>query len=158
MNTREALPIGSDTRPPIIYRGDFSQWKSRFLDFVAKHPIGPQILESLQNGPIKYQYLVPAVPDGNPPVVGGYKDKDAKSYTTEEADRVKSDVLSKSYLIQSLPNDIYASIDCHDTGKSMWEEICRLMQGKRIFSPNLPRSKAEKVKCLKKRISDSVTW
>ena len=47
----------------------------------------------------------------------------------EEADRVRGDVLSRSFLIQSLPNDIYASIDCHETGKSMWEEICRLMQG-----------------------------
>ena len=73
--------------------------------------------------------MVPAVPDGNPPVVGGYKDKDPKSYTIKEADRVKGDVLSKSYLIQSLPNDIYASIDYHDIGKFMWEEICRLMQG-----------------------------
>ncbi|KAJ9545297.1 hypothetical protein OSB04_025004 [Centaurea solstitialis] len=108
MNTRDALAIGSDTRPPVLFRGDFSQWKSRFLDFVEKQPLGKDILESLKNGPVKFYMTIPDVPDGNLPV---------------------GDQLSKSYLIQSLPNDIYANIDCNDTGKAMWDEICSLMHG-----------------------------
>ena len=78
---------------------------------------------------MKFYTTIPAVPDGNPPIEGGIVEKEPKNYSPEEADRVKGDVLSKSYLIQSLPNDIYARIDCHETGKSMWEEICRLMHG-----------------------------
>ncbi|KAJ9542492.1 hypothetical protein OSB04_028998 [Centaurea solstitialis] len=97
MNTRDALAIGSDTRPPVLFRGDFSQWKSRFLDFVAKQPLHKQIMESLKNGPVKYYTEIPAVPDGNPPI--------------------------------SLPNEIYANIDCNDTGKAMWDEITSLMHG-----------------------------
>ena len=96
MNTRQTLAIGSDTRPPIFYRGDFSQWKSQFLDFIAKNHIGPQILESLQNGPITIYTTIPAVPDDNPLTEGGIFDKDPKNYTPEEADRVRGDVLSKS--------------------------------------------------------------
>ncbi|KAJ9565142.1 hypothetical protein OSB04_001108, partial [Centaurea solstitialis] len=129
MNTRDALAIGSDTRPPVLFRGDFSQWKSRFLDFVEKQPLGKDILESLKNGPVKFYMTIPDVPDGNPPVVGGVVEKDATKLTPEEANRLKGDQLSKSYLIQSLPNDIYANIDCNDTGKAMWDEICSLMHG-----------------------------
>ncbi|KAJ9562108.1 hypothetical protein OSB04_007268 [Centaurea solstitialis] len=129
MNTRDALAIGSDTRPPVLFRGDFPQWKSRFLDFVEKQPLGKDILESLKNGPVKFYMTIPDVPDGNPPVVGGVVEKDATNLTPEEANRLKGDQLSKSYLIQSLPNDIYANIDCNDTGKAMWDEICSLMHG-----------------------------
>ncbi|KAJ9546449.1 hypothetical protein OSB04_018992 [Centaurea solstitialis] len=129
MNTRDALAIGSDTRPPVLFRGDFSQWKSRFLDFVEKQPLGKDILESLKNGPVKFYMTILDVPDGNPPVVGGVVEKDATKLTPEEANRLKGDQLSKSYLIQSLPNDIYANIDCNDTGKAMWDEICSLMHG-----------------------------
>ena len=31
--------------------------------------------------------------------------------------------------MQSLPNEIYANIYCHETGKSMWDEICHQMHG-----------------------------
>ncbi|KAJ9551856.1 hypothetical protein OSB04_015901 [Centaurea solstitialis] len=129
MNTRDALAIGSDTRPPVLFRGDFSQWKSRFLDFVEKQPLGKDILESPKNGPVKFYMTIPDVPDGNPPVVGGVVEKDGTNLTPEEANRLKGDQLSKSYLIQSLPNEIYANIDCNDTGKAMWDEICSLMHG-----------------------------
>ncbi|KAJ9566813.1 hypothetical protein OSB04_002779 [Centaurea solstitialis] len=129
MNTRDALAIGSDTRPPVLFRGDFSQWKSRFLDFVAKQPLHKQIMESLNNGPVKYYTEIPAVPDGNPPIVGGIVEKDETNFTPEEANRVRGDILAKSYLIQSLPNEIYANIDCNDTGKAMWDEITSLMHG-----------------------------
>ncbi|KAJ9545582.1 hypothetical protein OSB04_025289 [Centaurea solstitialis] len=129
MNTRDALAIGSDTRPPVLFRGDFSQWKSRFLDFVAKQPLHKQIIESLKNGPVKYYTEIPAVPDGNPPIVGGRVEKDDTNFTPEEANRVRGDILAKSYLIQSLPNEIYANIDCNDTGKAMWDEIRSLMHG-----------------------------
>ncbi|KAJ9547551.1 hypothetical protein OSB04_020094 [Centaurea solstitialis] len=129
MNTRDALAIGSDTRPPVLFRGDFSQWKSRFLDFVAKQPLHKQIMESLKNGPVKYYTEIPAVPDGNPPIVGGRVEKDDTNFTPEEANRVRGDILAKSYLIQSLPNEIYANIDCNDTGKALWDEIRSLMHG-----------------------------
>ncbi|KAJ9538357.1 hypothetical protein OSB04_031090 [Centaurea solstitialis] len=129
MNTRDALAIGSDTRPPVLVHGDFSQWKSRFLDFVAKQPLHKQIMESLRNGPVKYYTEIPAVPDGNPPIVGGRVEKDDTNFTPEEANRVRGDILAKSYLIQSLPNEIYANIDCNDTGKAMWDEIRSLMHG-----------------------------
>ncbi|KAJ9560873.1 hypothetical protein OSB04_006033 [Centaurea solstitialis] len=129
MNTRDALAIGSDTRPPVLFRGDFSQWKSRFLDFVAKQPLHKQIMESLRNGPVKYYTEIPAVPNGNPPIVGGIVEKDETNFTPEEANRVRGDILAKSYLIQSLPNEIYANIDCNDTGKAMWDEIISLMHG-----------------------------
>ncbi|KAJ9538273.1 hypothetical protein OSB04_031006 [Centaurea solstitialis] len=129
MNTRDALAIGSDTCPPVLFRGDFSQWKSRFLDFVAKQPLHKQIMESLKNGPVKYYTEIPAVPDGNPPIVGGIVEKDETNFTPEEANRVRGDNLAKSYLIQSLPNEIYANIDCNDTGKAMWDEIISLMHG-----------------------------
>ncbi|KAJ9547372.1 hypothetical protein OSB04_019915 [Centaurea solstitialis] len=94
-----------------------------FHNFVAKQPLGKQIMESLRNGPVKYYTEIPAVPDGNPPIVGGIVEKDETNFTPEEANRVRGDILAKSSLIQSLPNEIYANIDCNDTEKAMWDEI-----------------------------------
>ncbi|KAJ9538374.1 hypothetical protein OSB04_031107 [Centaurea solstitialis] len=69
-------------------------------------------MESLKNGPVKR-----------------YSGKDETNFTPEEANRVRGDILAKSYLIQSLPNEIYANIDCNNTGKAMWDEIISLMHG-----------------------------
>ncbi|KAJ9544276.1 hypothetical protein OSB04_023983 [Centaurea solstitialis] len=101
----------------------------RYFRISCPDNLGKQIVESLKNGPVKYYTEIPAVPDGNPPIIGGIVEKDESNFTPEEANRVIGDILAKSYLIQSLSNEIYANIDCNDIGKAMWDEIISLMHG-----------------------------
>ena len=62
--SREALEIGSDSKPPILFRGDYSQWKARFLNFIDRQELGEEILQSRKEGPAEYYVTIPAVPDG----------------------------------------------------------------------------------------------
>ncbi|KAJ9542389.1 hypothetical protein OSB04_028895 [Centaurea solstitialis] len=48
MTTREALAIGSDTKPPVLFRGDYNMWRDRFLDFIDRQDLGEYIRLSLR--------------------------------------------------------------------------------------------------------------
>lgn len=47
----EALSIGSDNRPLILFDGELPQWKERFLDFIDQQDLGVEIHDSLTNSP-----------------------------------------------------------------------------------------------------------
>ncbi|KAJ9542388.1 hypothetical protein OSB04_028894 [Centaurea solstitialis] len=50
--------------------------------------------------------------------------------TVEEKNRHKADKLAKSFMLLGLPNDIYFTIDSHNsTGKEMWDQIEKQMLG-----------------------------
>ena len=51
MMNHDALAIGSDTKPPILFPGEYSQWKDRFLDFVERNDYADEIMDSIFNGP-----------------------------------------------------------------------------------------------------------
>ena len=50
MASREALALGSDTRPPVFYRGSYGLWKKRFMDYVECQPNGHLLKDSILNG------------------------------------------------------------------------------------------------------------
>ncbi|KAJ9545590.1 hypothetical protein OSB04_025297 [Centaurea solstitialis] len=58
-------------------------------------------MESLRYGPMKYYTEIPAVPDGNPPIVGGRVEKDDTNFTPEEANRVREPL---QVLTEALPD------------------------------------------------------
>ncbi|KAJ9543687.1 hypothetical protein OSB04_023394 [Centaurea solstitialis] len=68
MTTREALAIGSDTMPPVLFRGDYNMWRDRFLDFIYRQDLGEYIRLSLKEGPKVFTEEKPAQPDSDPPV------------------------------------------------------------------------------------------
>ncbi|KAI3678149.1 hypothetical protein L6452_37430 [Arctium lappa] len=65
MTSREALVIGTDTRPPVLFKGEYEQWKDRFLNFVDKHELGDFLRKSIEEGvmkPVLTTRLVGTVP------------------------------------------------------------------------------------------------
>ena len=66
--SREALAIGLDTKSPILFRGDYSQWKDRFLDFIERQELGDEMLDSIMNGPAEFFAITPRKPDNDPPI------------------------------------------------------------------------------------------
>ncbi|KAJ9561790.1 hypothetical protein OSB04_006950 [Centaurea solstitialis] len=130
MTTREALAIGSDTKPPVLFRGDYNMWRDRFLDFIDKQDFGEYIRLSLKEGPKVFTEEKPAQPDSDPPVAAHTVIKKFEDMTVKEKNRHKADKLAKSFMLLGLPNDIYFTIDSHNsTGKEMWDQIEKQMLG-----------------------------
>ncbi|KAJ9557314.1 hypothetical protein OSB04_011928 [Centaurea solstitialis] len=130
MTTREALAIGSDTKPPVLFRGDYNMWRDRFLDFIDRQDLGEYIRLSLKEGPKVFTEEKPAQPDSDPPVAAHTVIKKFEDMTVQEKNRHKVDKLAKSFMLLGLPNDIYFTIDSHNsTGKEMWDQIEKQMLG-----------------------------
>ncbi|KAJ9560649.1 hypothetical protein OSB04_005809 [Centaurea solstitialis] len=128
MTTREALAIGSDTKPPVLFRGDYNMWRDRFLDFIDRQDLGEYIRLSLKEGPKVFTEEKPAQPDSDPPVAAHTVIKKFEDMTVQEKNRHKADKLAKSFMLLGLPNDIYFTIDSHNsTGKEMWDQIEKQM-------------------------------
>ncbi|KAJ9567658.1 hypothetical protein OSB04_003624 [Centaurea solstitialis] len=116
MTTREALAIGSDTKPPVLFRGDYNMWRDRFLDFIDRQDLGEYIRLSLKEGPKVFTEEKPVQPDSDPPVAAHTVIKKYEDMTVEEKNRHKADKLAKSFIHNS-------------TGKEMWDQIEKQMLG-----------------------------
>ncbi|KAJ9547007.1 hypothetical protein OSB04_019550 [Centaurea solstitialis] len=121
MTTIEALAIGSNTKPPVLFRGDYNMWRDRFLDFIDRRDLGEYIRLSLKEA---------CSTRSDPPVAAHTVIKKFEDMTDPEKNRHKADKLAKSFMLLGLPNDIYFTIDSHNsTGKEMWNQIEKQMLG-----------------------------
>lgn len=133
MTSRDALSMGTDTKPPVLFRGEYPQWRDRFLDFIERNDHYEFIRLSLDNGPAVFWQDTPAMPNADPPVLASRKIKEKDKYSVDDKARAKGDQLAKSYLLQSLPNDIYTSIDSYkETAKGMWDQVEKMMMGTKV--------------------------
>ena len=89
MTSKEAMAIGSDTKPPVLFRGDYTQWRDRFLDFIDRQDLGEYITQSLSEGPKVILEEVIAQPNANPPILAHTVVKDFDSMTESEKKRFK---------------------------------------------------------------------
>ena len=48
------MAIGSDTKPQVLFTGDYPQWKDRFLDFIDRQDLCDEIRKSIEDGPVFY--------------------------------------------------------------------------------------------------------
>ncbi|GJY57957.1 hypothetical protein Tco_0457849, partial [Tanacetum coccineum] len=101
--SRDVITVGSTMRIPLLYRGEYSQWRERFMNYLEEQTDGEEMINSIQNG----DYPLPI--------------KNSKCR--------KIDRLARSLLIQGLPNDIYSLIDSNDTAKDLWDALERQMRG-----------------------------
>ncbi|KAI3681558.1 hypothetical protein L6452_36357 [Arctium lappa] len=128
MTSKEALAIGTDTKPPVFFRGEYEQWKDRFLNFIERQDLGNFIIQSLEEGLMETQYREPAA--------GAQEVRVALSYTDLTADaklRAKGDRLAKSYILQGITNEIYVKIDSYKaSAKQMWDQLEKMMLGSKI--------------------------
>nr|GEY14553.1 hypothetical protein [Tanacetum cinerariifolium] len=89
-------------RIPLLYRGEYFQWRERFLNYLEEQTDG-------ENAPLIL--------------------KDPKLWTAEEKKTRNIDRLAIYLLIQGIPNDIYSLTDSNDTAKDLWDALERRMHG-----------------------------
>nr|GEX81919.1 hypothetical protein [Tanacetum cinerariifolium] len=126
--SRDVITVGSTMRIPLLYRGEYSQWRERFMNYLEEQTDGEAMINSIQNGDKPLAVIAQVSLAGNaqntPPTL-----KDLKFWTAEEKKTRKIDRLAISLLIQGLPNDIYFLIDSNKTAKDLWDALERQMRG-----------------------------
>ncbi|GJS02684.1 retrovirus-related pol polyprotein from transposon TNT 1-94 [Tanacetum coccineum] len=126
-NQQTLADSGANERPPMLEKGNYIPWESRFRRFLDnKLEDGERMWNSIQNGPYQRPMVVdpinPTVPILEP--LSKMTEGNKKQYI--------ADVRVMNYLLQAIPNDIYNSVDACKNAKEMWERIKRLMHGSEI--------------------------
>ncbi|KAI3758788.1 hypothetical protein L6452_06360 [Arctium lappa] len=141
MTSKDALSIGTDVKPPVLLKGEYEQWKDRFLDFVDQHSNGENILLSITEGPMAP--ITVQIPDvDSSDSEDGTEERDQKmktvvvdisQYSEEQKSRYKADKQARSLLLQSIPNEIYIKIYSYKgNAKKMWDQLQKMMMGSKI--------------------------
>nr|GFA17741.1 hypothetical protein [Tanacetum cinerariifolium] len=126
--SRDVLAVGSTMRIPLLYRGEYSQWVERFMNYLEEQTDGEAMINSIKNGDQPLPRVTQVSNAGTslteqPPL------KDKSMWSDQEKRIQKIDRLARSLLIQGLSNDIYSLIDSNKTAKDLWDALVRHMLG-----------------------------
>ncbi|GJX51510.1 hypothetical protein Tco_0278355 [Tanacetum coccineum] len=111
-NQQTLADSGANERPPMLERGNYIPWESRFRRFLDnKLEEGEQVWNSIQNGPY-VRLMIPDL-DGDVNINGTVKQiiKPLSKMTEGNKKQYIADVKVMNYLLQAIPNDIYNSVD-----------------------------------------------
>ncbi|KAI3734421.1 hypothetical protein L6452_13889 [Arctium lappa] len=141
MTSKDALSIGTDVKPPVLFKGEYEQWKDRFLDFIDRHANGENTMLSITEGPMA-PIMVQIPDDDSSDSEDGTEERDQKmktvavdisQYSEEQKSRYKADKQARPLLLQSIPNEIYIKIDSYKgNAKKMWDQLQKMMMGSKI--------------------------
>nr|GFD41593.1 hypothetical protein [Tanacetum cinerariifolium] len=106
--SRDVLTVGSTMRIPLLYRGEYSQWVERFMNYLEEQTDVEAMMNSIKNG----DQPLPRV-----------------TQSAQEKRVQKINRLAISLLIQGLSNDIFSFIDSNKTAKYLWDALVRHMLG-----------------------------
>nr|GEW19948.1 ribonuclease H-like domain-containing protein [Tanacetum cinerariifolium] len=122
------ITVGSTMRIPLLYRGEYSQWRERFMNYLEVQTDGEAMINSIQNGDQPLLVIAQVSLAGTAQNALATL-KDPKFWTAEEKKTQKIDRLARSLLIQGLLNDIYSLIDSNETANDLWDALERQMRG-----------------------------
>nr|GFA33612.1 hypothetical protein [Tanacetum cinerariifolium] len=112
----------------LLYRGEYSQWVERFMNYFVEQTDGEAMINSIKNGdqplPRVTQLSIAGTSSTEQPPL-----KDKSMWSDQEKRVQKIDRLARSLLIQGLSNDIYSLIDSNKTAKDLWDTLARHMLG-----------------------------
>ncbi|GJV02886.1 hypothetical protein Tco_1336455 [Tanacetum coccineum] len=134
-NQQTLADSGANERPPMLERGNYIPWESRFRRFLDnKLEEGERVWNSIQNGPY-VRLMIPDL-DGDVNINSTVKQiiKPLSKMTEGNKKQYIDYVKVMNYLLQAIPNDIYNSVDACKNAKEMWERIKRLMFGSDVTS------------------------
>nr|GEY55580.1 hypothetical protein [Tanacetum cinerariifolium] len=126
--SRDVLTVGSTMRIPLLYRGEYSQWVERFMNYLEEQTDGEAMINLIKNGdqplPRVTQVSIAGTSSTEQPPL-----KDKSMWSDQEKRIQKIDRLARSLLIQGLSNDINSLIDSNKTVKDLWDALARHMLG-----------------------------
>nr|GEX79879.1 retrovirus-related Pol polyprotein from transposon TNT 1-94 [Tanacetum cinerariifolium] len=148
--SRDVLAIGSTMRIPLLYRGEYSQWSERFMNYLEEQTDGEEMINFIKNGDqplprVTQVSLAGTSSTEQPPL------KDKSMWSDQEKKIQKIDHLARSLLIQGLSNDIYSFIDSNKTAKDLWDALARLKKKTVVVTSDPLALTAAKTKVSKRK-------
>nr|GEU91441.1 reverse transcriptase domain-containing protein [Tanacetum cinerariifolium] len=126
--SRDMLIVVSTMRIPLLYRGEYSQWVERFMNYLEEQTDREVMINCIKNGdqplPRVTQVSIAKTSSTEQPPL-----KDKSIWSDQEKKIQKIDRLARSLPIQGLLNDIYSLIDSNKTAKDLWDALARHMLG-----------------------------
>ncbi|GJR62089.1 integrase, catalytic region, zinc finger, CCHC-type containing protein [Tanacetum coccineum] len=114
---------GSETRPPMLERGSYIPWASRFKRFLnRKRENRKWLLKALEDGPYVFRNITPT--GSTLPRLQEVEDLQGDDLLYYDAEMELTNMI-----LLSIPNEIYNSVDSCKTAKEMWDRVERLMRG-----------------------------
>ncbi|GJZ09320.1 retrovirus-related pol polyprotein from transposon TNT 1-94 [Tanacetum coccineum] len=114
---------GSKTRPPMLERGSYIPWASRFKGFLnRKRENRKWLLKALEVGPYVFRTITPT--GSQLPRLQDVDDLEGDDLLYYDAEMELTNMI-----LLSIPNKIYNSVDSCKTAKEMWDRVERLMRG-----------------------------
>ncbi|GJV27671.1 hypothetical protein Tco_1384119 [Tanacetum coccineum] len=113
-NQQTLVELGPNERPPMLRKGNYIPWKSRFERFRDnKLEEGERMWRSIKKGP----YERPMIPDPDNTTLQIIEP--LSKMTEINKKQYMADVKVMNYLLQAIPNDIYNSVDACKNAKKM---------------------------------------
>ncbi|GJS78988.1 hypothetical protein Tco_0728869 [Tanacetum coccineum] len=114
---------GSETRPPMLERGSYIPWASRFKRFLnRKRENRKWLLKALEVDPYVFRTITPT--GSQLPRLQDVDDLEGDDLLYYDAEMELTNMI-----LLSIPNEIYNSVDSCKTTKEMWDCVERLMRG-----------------------------
>ncbi|GKB62937.1 hypothetical protein Tco_0919123 [Tanacetum coccineum] len=113
---------GSETRPPMLERGSYIPWASRFRRYIDRKRENRKWLnKALDEGPYQFQMFI--LSDSTVPKLQTAEDLQGDALLHYDAE-----IEVMNLILLSILNDIYNSVDACTSTKDMWKRIERLMR------------------------------
>ncbi|GJV61838.1 retrovirus-related pol polyprotein from transposon TNT 1-94 [Tanacetum coccineum] len=114
---------GSKTRPPMLERGSYIPWASRFRRYLnQKRDNQKWLLKALDEGPYEFKILIPE--GSSIPQLQTAEDLQGNDLLLQDAEMEVMNMI-----LLSIPNEIYNSVDACTSTKDMWKRLECLMRG-----------------------------
>ncbi|GJR43719.1 hypothetical protein Tco_1311822 [Tanacetum coccineum] len=114
---------GSETRPPMLERGSYIPWASRFRRYINRKRENRKWLnKALDEGPYQFEMFIPN--NSTVPKLQTAEDLQGDALLHYDAEMELMNLI-----LLSIPNDIYNSVDACTLAKDMWKRVERLMRG-----------------------------
>ncbi|GKA52439.1 hypothetical protein Tco_0745754 [Tanacetum coccineum] len=114
---------GSETRPPMLERGSYIPWASRFRRYINRKRENRKWLnKALDEGPYQFEMFIPN--NSTVPKLQTAKDLQGDALLHYDAEMELMNLI-----LLSIPIDIYNSVDDCTSAKDMWKRVERLMRG-----------------------------
>ncbi|GJV18965.1 hypothetical protein Tco_1367985 [Tanacetum coccineum] len=108
---------GSETRPPMLERGSYIPWASRFRRYINRKRENQKWLnKALDEGPYQFEMFIP-----NNSIVS--KMQTAKDLQGDALLLYHAEMELMNLIILSIPNEIYNSVDACTSAKDMWKRL-----------------------------------
>ncbi|GJT31953.1 hypothetical protein Tco_0922372 [Tanacetum coccineum] len=116
---QQSLAAGPETRPPMLERGSYIPWASRFRRYINRKRENRKWLNKvLDEGPYQFEMFIP----NNSTVL---KLQTAENLQGDALFHYDAEMELMNLILLSIPNDIYNSVDACTSAKDMWKRVER---------------------------------